>query len=297
MHRVREVVVDAGGAGDYTSLQQALDATTPEWGPLRIRLRNGTYTEKVVIPAGRAVHISGESADRTVVAFDDFAGRTHADGRPLGTFRTASCTVHADGVRIEDLTIANTAGAVGQAVALAVYGADAQFRRVRLLGYQDTLLTAGCGPQYYGDCYIEGRVDYIFGPAPAVFDRCHVHSVDHGYVTAASTPVDVPSGYVFYRCRLTAPETAAGRVYLGRPWRGHAAVAFVDCELGTHIRPEGWHNWNAPEREHTARYAEYGSRGPGAEAAARVPWAICRPLADVPPELAGVLQPLGFQRP
>jgi pectinesterase len=39
------------------------------------------------------------------------------------------------------------------------------------------------------------------------------------------------------------------------------------------VRPVGWHNWNFPEREKTARYAELGSTGPGARESARVPWA------------------------
>ena len=38
------------------------------------------------------------------------------------------------------------------------------------------------------------------------------------------------------------------------------------------VRPEGWHNWNFPEREKTARYAEYGSTGAGANTRARVVW-------------------------
>jgi pectinesterase len=44
------------------------------------------------------------------------------------------------------------------------------------------------------------------------------------------------------------------------------------------IRPEGWHNWDRPEREQTARYAENGSTGPGANPSARVKWS--RQLTD-----------------
>ena len=39
------------------------------------------------------------------------------------------------------------------------------------------------------------------------------------------------------------------------------------------VRPAGWHNWNKPDAEKTARYAEFNSTGPGANPAARVPWA------------------------
>jgi pectinesterase len=38
------------------------------------------------------------------------------------------------------------------------------------------------------------------------------------------------------------------------------------------VRPVGWHNWNFPEREKTARYAEFKSRGPGAKPHERVSW-------------------------
>src|ERR1051326_1264869 len=38
------------------------------------------------------------------------------------------------------------------------------------------------------------------------------------------------------------------------------------------------HHWTEPERESTARYSESGSRGAGANPAARVPWA--RKLSD-----------------
>jgi pectinesterase len=55
-------------------------------------------------------------------------------------------------------------------------------------------------------------------------------------------------------------------------------VAYVECELGDHIKPQGWDNWGKPENEKTARYAEYRSTGPGANPAARVPWS--RQLSD-----------------
>jgi pectinesterase len=42
--------------------------------------------------------------------------------------------------------------------------------------------------------------------------------------------------------------------------------------MGNQIRPEGWHNWDKPEAEKTARYSEYKSTGPGANPGARVAW-------------------------
>lgn len=75
---------------------------------------------------------------------------------------------------------------------------------------------------------------------------------------------------MFNRCRLTA-DAAVTKVYLGRPWRDYGYTLFMNCELGGHIRPEGWHYWQK-EREQTARYAEYNNHGDGAETSHRVAW-------------------------
>ena len=86
------------------------------------------------------------------------------------------------------------------------------------------------------------------------------------------TPEDIAVGYVFKNCKLTA-NPGVDKVYLGRPWRPYAATVFINCEMGKHIRPEGWHNWGKEENEKTARYAEYNSTGEGAAVAGRVKWA------------------------
>ena len=45
----------------------------------------------------------------------------------------------------------------------------------------------------------------------------------------------------------------------------------MNCELGAHIRPEGWHHWEK-QREQTARYMEYNNHGIGSQPQQRVPW-------------------------
>ena len=76
--------------------------------------------------------------------------------------------------------------------------------------------------------------------------------------------------FCFHKCRLTATGTKDG-VYLGRPWRDYGRTVFLDTDMGSHIRPDGWNHW-LPEREKTAYMAEYKSTGKGADAAARVEW-------------------------
>ena len=197
------------------------------------------------------------------------------DGRPIGTFRTPTVTIDADDFTAENLTFENSAGPVGQALALRVDGDRVVFRRSRFLGWQDTIFL-NRGRQYFEDCYIAGHVDFIFGGATAYFERCHLHGLRNGYITAASTPPEQRHGFVFANGRITGEPDV--RTYLGRPWRDFAHVAFINTTMSEVVRPEGWHNWDRPEREKTARYEEFGNTGPGATSRQRVRWA--RPITD-----------------
>src|ERR1051326_8525123 len=199
------------------------------------------------------------------------ANMAGVDGKPIGTFRTPSMFIDADDFTVENLTFENSAGPVGQALAIRVEGDRVVFRNCRFLGWQDTVLL-NRGRQYFENCYIAGHVDFIFGAATAFFERCHIHALKDGYLTAASTPDNQPYGFVFSHCKITA-EGPAVKTYLGRPWRAYSAVTLLNTEMSENVRPEGWHNWNFTEREKTARYAEFGSTGPGANPRARVSWA------------------------
>jgi pectinesterase len=269
-----ELVVAADGSAKYRTVQEAVMAVpagTAE-SPVVIRIRPGTYREIVYVQREkRFFKFVGEDAARTVITYDLNANIKGVDGKPIGTFRTPSVQIDADDFTAENITFENSAGPVGQALAVRVDGDRVVFRNCRFLGWQDTMLL-NRGRHYFEDCYIAGHVDFIFGAATAFFERCHIHALKDGYLTAASTPDNQPFGFVFSRCRITA-ETPAVKTYLGRPWRAYSAVTFLDTEMSEAVRPEGWHNWNFPERENTARYAEFGSTGPGAKAAARVPWA------------------------
>lgn len=265
----RHIMVAADGSGEFTSVQEAVNSIRAYMSDTTYMfIRNGTYREKIVIPSWVTnLYMKGESADRTVITWND-----HARIRNMGTFRTYTVWVLGSGFTAEDITFENNAEQLGQAVAVHVDADRVVFRRCRFLGNQDTLLTANQeSRQYYEECYIEGTTDFIFGPATAWFERCHIHSKKNSYVTAASTVEDHEQGYILNRCRLTAADSVT-RVYLGRPWRPFAATVFIKCDLGDHIRPEGWHNWDNPDNEKTARYAEYRSSGPGADPQSRVAW-------------------------
>ncbi len=94
----------------------------------------------------------------------------------------------------------------------------------------------------------------------------------NSFITAANTPEGKPFGFVFRKCTITA-ESGVNKVYLGRPWRSFAKVAFLNCEMGAFITPEGWNNWSKAENEKTTVFAEYNNTGPGASEEKRVEWA------------------------
>ena len=270
-----DFVVAADGSGDYTTIQAAVNAV-PDYrkaGPTRILVRKGIYKEKVVIAQSKEkVQLRGE--DGTVITYDDYASKPNVFGEDKGTSGSASIYIFGPDFLAENITIENSSGPVGQAVACHVGADRAVFRRCRFLGFQDTLYTFGVNTrEYYEDCYIEGTVDFIFGKASAVFNRCELHSLGAGYLTAPATPEGCKYGYVLYDCKLTAaPGVAGGSVWLSRPWRPYGQTVFIRCEMGRHIHPEGWNNWGKPSNEKTAYYAEYKCYGEGADTSRRATW-------------------------
>lgn len=239
-----------------------------------IYVKKGVYKEKLIIPSWLTnIEICGEDRDNTIITYDDHANiRLPNNAKPMGTFRTYTLKVEGSDITLKNITIENNAAKLGQAVALHTEGDRLIFINCRFLGNQDTIYTGVGGTRlYFKDCYIEGTTDFIFGPSTAWFEGCTIHSKANSYITAASTPANQAYGYIFNHCTLTAaPEATA--VYLGRPWRPYAHTLFMNCQLGSHIRPEGWHNWNNPANEQTARYQEYNNSGKGTGSNQRVSW-------------------------
>ncbi|MDH7598576.1 MAG: pectinesterase family protein [Sedimentisphaerales bacterium] len=269
----RTYVVAPDGSGQFRSIQEAIMAVPqePNAMPWTIVIRPGTYKELVYIQRERGnIILKGDDPNVTTIIFGLHANMPGPDGRPIGTFRTASVFIDADNVEAENLTFENSAGPVGQALAIRLDGDRNVFRKCRFLGWQDTILI-NRGRHYFKDCYITGHVDFIFGAGVAFFDGCQIHCLRSGYITAASTPKDQAFGFVFSRCRISGEKDV--KTYLGRPWRDYAHVVFLDTYMSDVVRPEGWHDWGRPERRSTARFAEFNSTGPGARPDSRVDWA------------------------
>ena len=266
------VVVSKDGSGDYTSIQEAINNSKAfPYQRVIINIKNGVYNEKIhVYSWNTKVSFIGESKENTIITYND-----HFDKINLGrnsTFHTSTLLVEGNDFIAKNLTIQNTAGEVGQAVALSVNATRALFENCAFLGFQDTVYTAGEGfKQYFKNCYIEGSTDFIFGEATVLFEDCTIHSKANSYITAASTPENKKFGYIFKNCKLTADANVTD-VYLGRPWRINAKTVFISCEMGKHIKPEGWHNWGKKDAEETSFYGEYNSIGEGSNPNKRVLW-------------------------
>jgi pectinesterase len=266
------IVVDQKGNGDFKTIQEAVNAAKSYPSQrITIFIKDGTYYEKVKIHAwNTSISFIGESREKTIITYDDYFNKIGL-GRN-STFYTYTVLVEGNDFFAKNLTIQNSSGEVGQAVALNVNANRVVFSNCTFLGNQDTLYTSGEETKnYFKDCYIEGTTDFIFGDATALFENCIIHSKKDSYITAASTPKDTSYGYVFKNCKLTADENVT-KVYLGRPWRPFAKTVYINCEMGKHILPEGWHNWSKPEAETGSFYAEYKCRGEGFQPKNRVTW-------------------------
>lgn len=255
--------------GDFTSIQEAVNSCK-SFPDVRITIfvKNGTYEEKVEINSWNTrITLQGENKDSTIISWNDAAGK-----KKNGTFWTYTMKVMANDFRMENITIENTAGRVGQAVALHVEADRVIIKNCKILGNQDTLYAAGENArQLYDSCYIDGTTDYIFGPGTAVFRNCILHSKSNSYITAASTPERVRYGYVFFNCKLTFDKDVTN-VYLGRPWRKHARTVFIQCDLGDKINPKGWKAWSNKENPSTTFYAEYLCVGMSSNRKDRIEW-------------------------
>ncbi|MEI6945944.1 pectinesterase family protein [Paraflavisolibacter sp. H34] len=278
------LTVAQDGSGNYRTIQEAVNSVR-DLGQQRVRIfiKKGIYKEKLVIPSWKtAISLIGESAESTIITGGDFSGRPVPAGKDgfglekFSTYTSYTVLVQGNDVVLENLTIENTAGRVGQAVALHVEGDRFQARNCRILGNQDTLYTAKEeSRQLYDSCYVEGTTDFIFGEATCVFRNCTIKSLTNSYITASAQRQAQKFGYVFFDCKLVAaPE--AQKVFLGRPWRSYAKTVFIRTDMGAHIVPEGWHPWPGdkmfPNKEKTAYYAEYDSRGAGGDRSRRVAW-------------------------
>ncbi|KAK3165610.1 hypothetical protein QOZ80_1AG0035440 [Eleusine coracana subsp. coracana] len=219
----------------------------------------------------------GDGAGQTIITGNRSNMSNH------GTRCTATVSAQGSGFIARELTIENTAGPMAkQAVALLSNSNHSVVFRCEIKGYQDTLLAEN-HLQFYRDCEISGSIDIVFGDAAAVFQNCTILARRppegrHNIITAQGRSVaDVPTGFSFQGCKVTTHEDLRGvETYLGRPWRAHSNVVFMQSYLDTIVHPAGWVPWDKNvvniTTTRTVFYGEYKNEGPGSDLRHRVSW-------------------------
>ena len=278
---IHTVVVAADGSGDYTTVQEAFDALPVDNKPHIVRLRPGTYEEKVTLTSRHPyVTLIGDNATTCIITWDDYAGRDNGAGGTLGTSGSQTFLVEANDFTASNVTIANTyvnsqantaVNKNTQAVSVQVKGDRAAFYGCRITGYQDTFYGRGTGRVYLRDCYVEGNVDFIFGSSTILLDRCTLHmNRNNSVVTAPSTPADHNYGIVCMDCTITFPSSSEkdfdgapfSYFHLGRPWKDAPRAVFIRCEEPAALNPAGWTTMSCEP----TLFAEYQCSGEGAAA-------------------------------
>ena len=255
-----------------------------------LRLKKGVYRQKAVLPAD-GITLTGEGCGQTVITFDDYARKIHADGQEYNTFRTYTLCVTGNGVKLENLTVQNSntrPEEVGQCVALSVHGKNFRADGCEFVSTQDTvflspfpddlvvryrgfipqsqLYTEGANVSLFENCKISGNVDFIFGCGEGYFRNCEIISLadsrGYGFVAAPAHPLAQENGFTFIDCNFINGGAKDGSCYLARPWRDFGKCAFINCTLGSHIRGELFDKWNDTARDRTARFLYAGLKSP-----------------------------------
>ncbi|KAL6223896.1 hypothetical protein ACLB2K_002753 [Fragaria x ananassa] len=181
------------------------------------------------------------------------------------------------------LTIENTAGPQGeQAVSLLSESEHSVFFRCKFTGYQDTVYSKKC-VHFFRECEIYGTVDFIFGNAQVVFQRCNVYArkpVQGQFITITAQGKETSSdtsGTVFQNCTFRATSELINSgfkvdAYLGRPWQAYSTTIIMQSFLESFIDPTGWLDWDGRSSSAGLFCAEYDNQGPGANTTSRVNW-------------------------
>jgi pectin methylesterase-like acyl-CoA thioesterase len=278
-----DYVVDAAFTGTdgtgtvptYKTIAAAINAVPADNAASKvIFIKNGTYTEKLSINKPY-ISLIGEDSQLTKICKSVIVGLEGSVG--MSDRNVVAVQAAATGFTAENLTIENTYpyknGTGEQADALMLNADQAVLVNVRLLSFQDTLLTNNqAARQVFRRCYITGNVDFIYGTSTVLFDDCDIvgryttYKPDGCYL-APQTMKTSTYGYVFNNCRFTAETNIAESSYrLARTYGEASAAIFSNCYLGFAVRHGDVLCFEVMNYQlSTARYYEYNSYGIGAK--------------------------------
>ncbi|EGZ27028.1 hypothetical protein PHYSODRAFT_466617 [Phytophthora sojae] len=276
------IIVDATGGhpGSFRTIAQGVAKLSPAAAQQTVFVYPGVYKEQVTVPLlNGPLVLQGYTCDTKSYAANQVT-ITQAKAQkdiPASVIKnrndlTTTLLLKSNNVKVYNLNVANTAGNVGQAIAVKADGANYGFYACKFTGYQDTLY-ANQGPSVYAKSYISGAVDFVFGLyAKAWFESCDIVSIGKGCITANGRDSAAnPSEYVFNNARVTGTG-GVGTAYLGRPWKPYSRAVWQNSDLSNVINPEGWQKWNGDNNVANVHFKEFNNRGAGAATNQRVPF-------------------------
>jgi len=301
--QVYDLVVAKDGTGNYTTIQEAINAAPTGTTRTTIFVKKGVYNEKVflgsaTVTISKVISLIGENRDSVVITYADYNSMvkpyyTGTSNITYGTPQSATLTVNAADFYMENITVQNTY-LTKQAVAVYNVIDRETFKNCRFTGFQDTHYPKKGRRCFYYNTLIEGGTDFICGGGINYFYQCKIKSVSGGsYITAPedmtqtvllSTGKTLYYGFIFKDCDLINDgKVTSESVYLGRPWQNTSGSIFLNCRLGSHIKPLGWYRWAADTL--TVSMAEFQSMNATGTAlvdvSKREKWSMQLSAADV----------------
>ena len=246
--RLYDAVVAQDGSGDYTTVQDAIDAAPAGRAkPWLIFIKNGDYKEHVDVPKSKPyLHLIGQDRDLTIIKDDRLSGGDNAVHVSVG----ATVVVNADNTFFENLTMENIYGhekqSGPQALALNTGGDRIALNNVRLLSYQDTWITTSTSNNrhYIRNSVIEGAVDFIYNSGNVYLDgdTLEINRPSGGFIVAPSHGADVKWGYVFQNNVLRPVKGMnVTDIWLGRPWHNQPKTVFINLQTYINLPAKGWY--------------------------------------------------------
>lgn len=190
-----QAVVALDGSGDYTSIQDAVNAAPDNrQEPWLIFLKNGSYREQVIIPATKTyIHLIGQDKNKTIIHHClNVGGKPEEGTEPAKTaywkhsVHNPSSEVHklegsvvyikGDHFYTENISYLNDWGVDSQngpqALAMSSQADCAAYNNCIFRSFQDTWMTSRTDSHrlYAKDCWIEGAVDYFYGSGDALLE-------------------------------------------------------------------------------------------------------------------------------
>ncbi|KAJ6322227.1 hypothetical protein OIU77_012156 [Salix suchowensis] len=268
----RTIKVDINGDGDFTSVQEAINAVpknNSQW--IIIHLRKGVYREKIHIPKNKPyIFMRGNGKGRTAIVWS----QSSANNKASATFTVEAPNFVAFGISFKNEAPTGTAFTSQNQSVAAFVGADmAAFYHCGFYSTHNTLFDYK-GRHYYDNCYIQGSIDFIFGRGRSIFNSCEVFVIADmrvdilGSITAHNRESEDDSGFVFIKGKFYG----IGNVYLGRAKGAYSRVVFAKSYLSKTIAPKGWTSWSYAGNTENLFQAEYKCHGPGADSENRAPW-------------------------